>query len=195
LDYIGGIKHYAGWNCIMINFVGTPTYPATALPHSSSPHAPLQKWHFTGPCSSHSGSLDHAYQLYRLANGRAGRLAGAQYKISPSKLQPAFAHYTLERSKQSTTHQEVTAYDFTAKVPSMDRALHSSAEAVLLSTFGLSGTHPLHRPVPHRATLPATSSIIAGPSTNQLSQQQSSIETLHLTAALWPIFRSNRHTN
>jgi hypothetical protein len=82
------------------------------------------------------------------------------------------------------THQEVTAYDCTAKVPSMDRALQSSAEAMLLSTFGLSGTHPLHRPVQHRATLPATSSMIAGLGTNQLSQQQSSTEPLHLTAAL-----------
>jgi hypothetical protein len=106
-------------------------------------------------------------------------------KVSPSKLQPAFAHYTSERSKQSTTHQEeVTPYDCTAMLPSMDCALHSSAEAMLLSTFGIPGTHPLHRAVPHHAALLATFSMIAGHATNQLSQQQSSTEPLHLTEAL-----------
>jgi hypothetical protein len=50
-----------------------------------------------------------------------------------------------------TIRNEETTLDSLATLPSMDRALYRSAEAMPLSTFSLHGAHSLYRPVPHCA--------------------------------------------
>jgi hypothetical protein len=84
-----------------------------------------------------------------------------------------------KRSKQSTTHQGgVTSFDCMAMLPSMDRALHRSAEAMPLSASSLLGTQhrlPTQQPAaqmqPTAPPLPAISSTVVSPAANQQARQ------------------------
>lgn len=132
--------------------------------------------------------------------------AGAQYKKRPRKsttsihssLQEGVTlfDYTSERRNQSATYQKGgTSFDCTAMLPSGDRALKHSAEAMPISASSPPGTWchlPRCNPRHHlRLPYPAWSQV--QPLTGSASKRNS-IKMLPLTAALWQILRFNRHT-
>jgi hypothetical protein len=63
-----------------------------------------------------------------------------------------------------------TTFDSTTTLPSVDRSLCNLTEARCYTTLGPHESHPLHRPVLHRAAPSITTGMTTGPASNQPSQ-------------------------
>jgi hypothetical protein len=85
---------------------------------------------------------------------------------------------------------EETVFNSLAMLSSVDRALRRLTEAMLLSTFGLLGTHRPHWPVPHYATPPTTSDMTTGSAANFCSQQLGNTKPHLITIARCPVLHN-----